>query len=217
MRDLPRFFRETYVELFNRGVALLEARASDAPDDAEAAAVIADVRGAKGASLLHFSHDDDTQSLNIWLSLEEGKMALAEGRPDGVPMRLWVGMPREAAELWVEDLERRVALDSEEAAVRVAQGASARIEEAIGGEALDFELILVDTPDFDEVRVRVALHAEEPPDKPTFTATVRWDDLEAMREAGQNLQHLMMGGKLKLGGDYTRAMQVALGLMQKRR
>lgn len=212
MTDLPTFFHERYVELFNRGVALLEARAADGP---EAQAALDDVRGASGSSLLRF--EDDGDAIEIWLSLDGGVMSAVDARPEGVPMRLWVGMPKEAAELWVSELERREELDSDEAALRVAKGASREIEEAVGDESLDFELVLLDTPDFDEVRVRIALHAETPPERPTFTATVRWDDLEAMRDAGQNLQHLMMGGKLRLGGDYTRAMQVAMELMQKRR
>jgi hypothetical protein len=214
MTDLSTFFREKYVELFNRGVALLEARASEGD---EAQRVLDDVKGAKGASLLRFVEEDDGDALEVWLALEGGVMSVVEAQPEGVPMRLSVAMPKEAAELWVSELEKREELDSDEAAVRVARGASREIEEAVGEESLDFELILVDTPDFDEVRVKIALHAEEPPEKPTFTAQVRWDDLEDMREAGQNLQHLMMGGKLKLGGDYTRAMQVAMELMQKRR
>jgi hypothetical protein len=214
MTDLSTFFRDEYVALFNRGVALLEERAAEGP---EAQRTLEDVKGARGASLLRFEGESDDDRVEVWLALEDGVMSVVDARPEGVPMRLSVVMPREAAELWVKELEKREELDSDEAALRVARGASREIEEAVGDESLDFELILVDTPDFEEVRVRIALHAEEPPDKPTFAAQVRWDDLEDMREAGQNLQHLMMGGKLKLGGDYTRAMQVAMELMQKRR
>jgi len=214
MTDLTTFFRETYVALFNRGVSLLEERAAEGP---EAEAVLADVRGAKGASYLRFEDDDGDASIELWIALSDGTMSAVDARPEGVPMRLWVGMPLEAAELWVREVERSVELDSDVAAIRVARGASQKIEDAVGDESLDFDLILKDTPDFDEVKIRIALHSDAPPERPTFTATIRWDDLEAMKEADQNLQHLMMGGKLKLGGDYTRAMQVAMDLMQKRR
>ncbi len=213
MTDLSTFFRERYVALFNRGVTLLEERAAEGP---EAQRALDDVKAARGTSRLCFEREDG-DAIEIWLALEEGVMSAADARPEDMPMRLSVVMPKEAAELWVAELEKREELDSDEAAVRVARGVSGELEEAIGDESLDFELILVDTPDFEEVRVKIALHAETPPERPTFTAQVRWDDLASMREAGQNLQQLMMGGKLKLGGDYTRAMQVAMELMQKRR
>lgn len=211
MTDPSSFFRERYVELFNRGVALLEAAASESD---EAATALADVRGARGASRLCFEGDE---TLEVWLSLADGVMSAVESRPEGLPSRLTVAMPQEAAGLWIDEIEQRESLDSDQAALRLARGASKRMEDAVGDEALDFHLILKDTPDFDEVVVRVALHSVELPAKPTFTATVKWGDLEEMRDAGKNLQQLMMGGKLRLGGDYTRAMQVALELMQKSR
>ncbi|MBW2460368.1 MAG: SCP2 sterol-binding domain-containing protein [Deltaproteobacteria bacterium] len=219
MTDLSSFFRERYVELFNRGVAMLEAGAGDSP---EAEAVHVDVKGARGASRLRFEgqeteSDTGQETIEVWLSLADGVMSALDERPEGVPARLSVSMPRAAADLWVLEIEGRENLDSDEAALRLAKGASRRMEDAIGDEALDFHLIIKDTPDFDEVVVRVALHAVDLPEKPTFTATVRWDDLEEMRGAGKNLQQLMMGGKLRLGGDYTRAMQVALELMDKSR
>jgi len=219
MTDLSSFFRERYVELFNRGVALLDAAAGDSP---EAEATHADVKGARGASRLRFEgegtgEDTGEETIEVWLFLTDGVMSAVDERPEGVPARLSVAMPRAAADLWIQEIEGREDLGSDEAALRLAKGASKRMEDAVGEEALDFHLIIKDTPDFDEVVVRVALHAVDLPEKPTFTATVRWDDLEEMRGAGKNLQQLMMGGKLRLGGDYTRAMQVALELMDKSR
>jgi hypothetical protein len=140
-------------------------------------------------------------------------MSVVDARPDDMPLRLGVAMPHEAAQLWVEELAARAELDTEQAAIQTARGASKRFEDVVADRPLEFHLVIKDTPDFDEVVVKIGVHAM-PPDQPKFTATVRWDDLEAMRDAGQNLQQLMMAGKLKLGGDYSRAMQVAMELMK---
>jgi hypothetical protein len=200
------FFQTTFVELFNRGVALLEARA--AAGGPKETAALEDVRGARGATWLSFEGGGE-----VWLALEGGAMRAVSGRPDDMPLRLGVAMPNEAAELWMEELRSRAALDSEQAALRTARGASKRFEEVVEGRPLEFHLVVKDTPDFEQVVIRIGVHAM-PPEQPKFTATVRWDDLEAMRDAGQSLQQLMMAGKLKLGGDYSRAMQVAMELMQ---
>jgi hypothetical protein len=210
MTDPVQLFRGTYVELFNRGVALLEARAASGGDREKAA--LDDVKNARGASWLRFEGAGE-----VWLTLESGVLAAVDARPASLPTRLVVAMDADVAKAGIEELTGVADLDSDEAALRAARSASKAVEDALGGKPLDFHLILRDTPDFDEVIVRIALGADDLPERPTFTATVRWDDVEAVRGSGQSLQQLMMGGKLKLAGDYSRAMQVAMQLMQQRR
>ncbi len=210
MSDPLGFFQHDYVDLFHRGVALLGARAASGGEAEKAA--LADVTGARGASWLRFEGAGE-----VWLRLADGVLSAVEARPTDVPMRLVVAMDADVATLWMDELLRAADLSSDEAALRVARSVSKRFEDALGDQSLDFHLILRDTPDFEEVVVRVALHADDLPPRPTFTATVRWDDLEAIRQPGQSPQQLMMAGKLKLGGDYAGAMQVAMRLMQRRR
>jgi len=88
------------------------------------------------------------------------------------------------------------------------------VEQAIGAEPLELHLIVQETPDHEEVVIKLGLNAPEPPEEPRFTATIQWDDLEKVRRGDVQPQQLMMGGKLRLAGDYSRAMQVAMTLMQ---
>jgi len=206
MTDPVRFFREEFVELFNRGVSVLDRRATESE---RARSILEDVRGARGAALLRFEGGGD-----VWLRVEEGRMSAPDGPPEDLPLRLAVALPLEAASFWVAQLEEGARLEGDEAAVRAARSASKRVEEAVGDEPLELHLVIRETPDFEEVRVRIGLGPSGPPDEPRFTATVQWDDLAAMRESGQGLQQLFMQGRLKLGGDYSRAMQLGMQLMQ---
>jgi hypothetical protein len=88
------------------------------------------------------------------------------------------------------------------------------VEEAVGDQPIELHLLIQETPDFDEVCVRIGLGASQPPEEPRFTATVRWDDLAAARESGQGVSQLFMQGRLRLAGDYSRALQVGMQLMQ---
>ena len=201
------FFRDQLPDLFARGVALLRARA--AGGDERAAAKLADIMGARGLGWLTLEGAGE-----VWLSVADGEMRHIDARTPGEPVRFALRVPGEAVDVALAALAGAVDLGSEKAALRAAGTASARLERAVGEAGLDFHLILQETPDFDEVLIEIALNREALPDKPTFTATVRWDDLAAMRASGMNLQQLFLSGKLRLGGDYSRAMQVGMQLMQ---
>lgn len=208
MTDPVGFFRERWVELFDRGVSLLDARA--AKEGERARRIVDDVRGAHGAAWLLFEGAGD-----VWLAWREGHIEALDGRPDGVPVRLAIALPGDAAALWIEQVVKAADLDSDEAAVRTARSVSARFAEAMGDQSLSFHLVLADTPDFERVVVRIGVHLDAPPETPRFTATVAWDDLVAARERGEDLSKLFMAGKLRLGGDYSQALSVAMQLMQK--
>jgi len=55
----------------------------------------------------------------------------------------------------------------------------------------------------------------ELPSSPQFTAKIEYDDLEQVREGKINAQQLFMGGKLRMTGDYSIAMQIAMQLAMK--
>jgi hypothetical protein len=71
-----------------------------------------------------------------------------------------------------------------------------------------------DTPDFEEVRVKIALGDKEPPEKPTFTVTLDYDVFEQLRERKLKPQALV--SKLQLSGDSSRAMQLIMQAAQRR-
>ena len=62
---------------------------------------------------------------------------------------------------------------------------------------------------------RCPAYLDEPPAEPQFTAALKFDDLEDLREGDINAQQLFMGGKLRMTGDYSMALQIAMGMMAK--
>ena len=55
----------------------------------------------------------------------------------------------------------------------------------------------------------------EPPEEPTFTAAVSWDDIEDVRNGDLTAQQLF--GRLRITGDASRAMAIGMMLMQRPR
>jgi hypothetical protein len=204
-----QFFSERFPELFRRGVELLEESASRGSEGAKRR--LEDICGARGVAWIQLDGEGD-----VFLKVQDGTIERADDKPDELPVRFAVGLSAEAADAFLADAERAVDLSSDAAAYAAARTASARVEQAIGSEPLELHLIVNDTPDFEKVVVRLGLNAEAPPETPKFTATVAWDDLEAVRTGKLLPQQLFMSGKLRLGGDYSRALSVAMQLMQQR-
>lgn len=205
--DPVQFFRETYPTLFNRGVEVLDRSAAGGSERAKKR--LEDIRAARGLANIVLEGAKD-----VWLRVEEGRCEAVDARDEAYPVRVAVALPADAAREALRDLARSADLESDEAAVKAAKSASAHVERTLGEEGLEFHVVLRETPDFDEVVIRVGLNVEAPPADPKFTATLLWDDLEAIRGGGLDPQQLFMGGKVKLGGDYSRALQIGMQLMQ---
>jgi hypothetical protein len=208
MGEAKRFFGEQFPELFARGVAALEERAAAGSEGAKRR--LDDIRGARGVAWLVLDGEGE-----LFLRVDNGRVTRADSKPDDLPVRVAVGLPAEAADSFVDEAKRVADLGSDTAAYAAARTASARIERAIGDDPLELHLVVTDTPDFDEVVVRIGLNAPAPPATPRFTATIAWEDLEAVRTGKLLPQQLFMSGKLRLAGDYSRALQVAMQLMQR--
>lgn len=209
MGRAKEFFSERFPELFRRGVASLDERARSGSEGAKRR--LDDIRGARGVAWIALDGEGD-----VFLRVQDGTIERVDAKPDDLPVRVAVGLSAEAADAFLAEAARVADLDSDAAAYAAARTASARVERAIGSEPLELHLIVKDTPDFEEVVVRIGLNAEAPPRTPKFTATVAWDDLEAVRTGKLLPQQLFMSGKLRLGGDYSRALSVAMQLMQQR-
>jgi hypothetical protein len=206
MVDPGSFVSDNFVPLFERGVRVLEARAE--AGDGAASAALADIRRVRAATRLDF---EPTETL--WLVADAGVVHAVTEAPTEVPVRTAVALPREAASTWIAQIVLANDIESDAAAVRAAQSVSRRLDDALGADSLSFHLLLEDAADFGTVPVRVGLGRAEAPSDPDFTITVRWDDLVEMRTSGATLQQLFLAGKVKLGGDYARAMQLAMQLM----
>ncbi len=207
MSDAVDFIKNQYPALFARGVEILRERA-DAGDERadQAKAQLDDILAANGASLLRIDDED------IYLSVNDGAVTVHETAPDGV--RMAFAVPGDAlTEVFLEAGDNDL-LEGDRAALRVARSVSKKLEDALADHVLEFHLIIGDAPDLGDVTVRIGLGVDEPPAEPKFTVNMKYDDLEAARESKMNPQQLFMAGKIKLGGDYSGAMQLAMQLMQ---
>lgn len=202
------FLKETFPQLFAKGVERLRAKA--AGGDARAQSRLADVEGATGAVYLEVEGEGE-----VFLALEGGAMTVLSSKPESSKIRLAVAAPGEALRMLLGEAAAQGELEEEKAAKRAVGTASKNLQEALGTDSLLFHVVVQDVPELDEVTIRVGLNAPEPPADPKFSATIKYDDLEAARAGEVNPQALFMGGKLRMAGDYSRALQLAMQLMQK--
>jgi hypothetical protein len=147
----------------------------------------------------------------------EGSGFRTETKAPSAPVYLAIAVSAEAFELGLEELG-----DDVDAAlarlrkrlVRVAPKRFNALLTKLAGEKLSFHVIIKDTPDFEEVRIKIASGSAQPPEKPGFTVSIDYSTIEALREKKLKPQQLM--SKLQLSGDSARAMQLGMELMQRR-
>lgn len=208
--DPLAFFREDFVDFFNRGLAQLKERADGGDDKAKAS--VDDITAARGATRICLEGDGGGE---IWLAVDAGAMSAVDAAPDGLPVRMAMAAPAEAAKAALEEIESAELIDEDRAPRRVARIASAEVEKILEGHVLEFHLTFTDLPaDPEEVTLRIAIGAGEPPAEPKFSASVSWDDIEDVRDGELTPQQLF--GRLKLTGDATQAMALGMTLMQRR-
>jgi putative sterol carrier protein len=201
------FFRNTLPTLFAKGVELLEAKAASGNDKAKAR--LADVRAAKGAGYVVVQ---DRGSL--YYDVVDGTMTPTDKPGAGLDVRFAVSLPADALEAALGEVARAGALDSDEAAIQATSTVSKRVEDVLAGRKITCHVTLKDVPDLGDVVIKFGLNVTEPPEKPAFTATIKYDDLEELREGKLTGQQLFMGGKIRMAGDYSVALQVGMQLMQ---
>ncbi|MEZ4335352.1 MAG: SCP2 sterol-binding domain-containing protein [Sandaracinaceae bacterium] len=207
--DPVAFIREDFVRLFNAGVAQYKERGEGGDDKAKAR--YEDIAAARGKVHVRFEGDGGG---TLWLAVENGTMAVHDSEPAGLPPRLGIAAPADAAKAGLEEIEEM--FDDEKAARRFARAASGEVEKVLEGNTLLFHVTFTDLPaEPDEVTLRIAIGATEPPDEPTFSASVSWDDIEDVRAGELTPQQLF--GRLKISGDATQAMALGMTLMQRRR
>ncbi|MFW5875262.1 MAG: hypothetical protein ACOCXM_00865 [Myxococcota bacterium] len=198
--------RERLPALFEGGVAQLRQRAETG--DAAARVRLDDVTGARSALRLVVEGDGE-----LWIGVEGGQLTAGATRPEGLPVRLAVAVPSQAVQSAFDALPEGAAEDDRVAHHLVAM-ASKRAEGVIEGQRLDFHVCVEDVPDLGTVVARVAVGAEEPPETPRFTATLRHEDLEQARERRVDPQQFLMGGRVRFAGDYVPALQLGMQLAQ---
>ena len=190
------FLSKTLPEIYNRGVTLLRAKAEGG--DEKAVAHLADVSSVEGAGLVVI-----TDVGEVWLFVTGGVMSFHEARPDGVPVRIAVEFPADATELVLGEAAREGAFEDDRAAIGATHLSSKKLETALAGRAMTTHLTVKDAPEVGDVTI-----------KPGFTGEIKYDDLEALRDGKLLPQQLFMGGKLRLKGDYSLALQIGMQLAQ---
>ncbi len=200
------FLRNHFPPLFGRGVAILEARA--AAGDERAQRILADVKGVTGAVRLHLGDEAP-----VVLSAKEGSLTPGDAPEAGVPLKAIAKLPADAIQLLLGEAMGAGALENDEIAVGAAQTASKRFEEALAGQPMTMRATVRGVPELGDVSLDVAFNVSELPAEPGFTTEVQFADLDAARRGELTPQDLFLGGKLKMEGDYSLALQISMQLL----
>ncbi len=200
------FLRESFPKLFDRGVTVLQSRA--AGGDERAQRILDDVRGVTGAASLQI--DDEPP---VVLSAKEGTLSSGGAPAEGVPIKIAAALPGDGATLLLGEAAKSGALDNDEVAIGAAQTASKRFEDVLAGRPLTCHVTLRGVPELGDVKVRLGFNVEEPPQDPGFTTELQFSDLELVQRGELTAQDLFLGGKLKMEGDYSLALQIAMQLL----
>jgi hypothetical protein len=200
------FLRSTFPQLFEKGVEALRTRAE--AGDEQAQRILDDVTAVTGAASLQL---DDSPP--VVLSAFAGTMSAGEAPAEGVPIKIAAALPRNAVMLLLGEALRAGALENEQVAIGAAQTASKRFEDALAGQPMTCHVTLLGVPELGDVRVRVGFNVSELPSQPGFTTELHYGDLESVQRGDLTLQELFLGGKLKMQGDYSLALQIAMQLL----
>ena len=199
------FLRDSFPQLFTRGVKVLRGRA--AGGDERAKRILDDVEAVTGAAALQIDEEPP-----VVLSATAGALSSGDAPAEGVPIKIAAALPGNAATLLLGEAVKAGALDDDEA-IGAAQTASKRFEEALAGQPMTCHLTLRGVPELGDVRVRVGFNVTEPPTDPGFTTELEYTDLEGVQRGELTVQELFLGGKLKMEGDYSLALQIAMQLL----
>lgn len=211
--DPATLLKKRVPEAFHAGLATMRrlAEGGDEKSQTKLSALQSEVFGAR--FVLEGDDADD-----LYLAVKDGQMTVG-GEVPGVATRAALALPKEALDIALDELgEERLnkgLAKLEEGFSRFSVAKIKPVFERLAAENLRFHFVVKDTPDFDEVRVKVAIGSAEPPEKPTFTVTVDFDTFEDIRRGKVKAQAIL--SKLQITGDSAKAMQLAMELMQQRR
>lgn len=213
MSDPSEFLKETIPNVFNEAHG--EIREAANKGDAEAKKKWDELSAAAPMAVRVVLEGKKKKDLCV--VFEKTELRTVEGVPAGVPVLFAVALPEEALEIALDEMEADVEKFLGKLRKRIPQGSPARTRAGIdraAQEQMRFHFVMKDTPDFEEVRVKIALGDKEPPEKPTFTVALDYDVFEQLRERKLKAQALV--SKLQLSGDSSRAMQLIMQAVQRR-
>jgi hypothetical protein len=211
--DPTEFLKQTIPAVLNEPLA--EVKAAADKGDAEAKKKIDEAQASAPMAVRVVLEGKNKQDLYVvW---DKGKLSTVEGSTSA-PVLFAIAVSAEALEVALEDLREDLEKGFAKLRKRIPLLAPARARASIeraAQEKLTFHYVVKDTPDFDEVRVKVAIGGKEPPEKPGFTVTLDYEVFEQLRARKLKPQALL--SKLQLTGpDSARAMQLMMQLAQRR-
>ncbi len=209
--DPVQFVSKFMPEVFNAGIA--EMRAAADKGDAEAKKRHADLLAIKAAVRIVL---EGNVSADLYLVISDGVMTVSD-KASGSDVVLALALPFEALEVGLEELEDDIKAAAPKLKKRIARLRASQAMAAFNrlkAEPLLFHQILKDTPDFEQILIKIAIGSGTPPTKPTFTVTVDYETFEEIRSGKVKPQAIM--GKLQMSGDFSRAMALGMELMQGR-
>jgi hypothetical protein len=181
--------------------------------DADAKQRYADLAQSPGAAHIVL---EGKGGLDLYLSVD-GSLLRADTKAPGVPVLFAIAAPAEALELLLEEVDDKLEpglARLQKRLLRLHPKKARALLDKLAGEKLKFHLVIKDTPDFDEVRIKIATGSAEPPAQPGFTVSIDWDTVEQLQQRKIKPQAVL--SKLKMSGDSERAMQLGMELMQRR-
>jgi hypothetical protein len=208
--DPIEFITEAIPGLFNAGAAEMKA-AADA-GDADAKRRHTDLLGTTRAVRVVL---EGKGGADVFLLIKGGEMRGSKAAPSEA-VSLCIAVAKEALEVGLEEMGDDLDKGFAKGPKRIARLSPSRTHaffEKLTAEKLRLHYVLKDTPDFDEVRIKIGFGSPDVAEKPLFTVTLDYDTLEELRERKIRPQAIM--GRLQITGDAARAMQLGMELMQR--
>jgi hypothetical protein len=210
--DPIEFLKETIPQLFNDAHAEVQAAAEKG--DAEAQKKRDEAKAAPPLAV-HVVLEGKARK-DLYVVWDKGELSTVESAP-AAPVLFAFGVAHDAFEIALEDLAEDIEKGFARLRKRLPQLSPARARAGLdraAKENLRFHYVVKDTPDFDEVRVKIAIGDQDPPEKPGFTVTLDYEIFEQLRSRKLKPQALL--SKIQLSGDSARAMQLMMEAIQRR-
>ena len=200
------FLTNTFPALFHKGISLLEQKA--AAGDESSKRILDDVKGVTGAACLVLGDESP-----VYVTANAGTLSVGDSPAGGADVKVAAAIPADALNILLGEATKEGALDDDKVAIAAAQSASKRLEDALAGKEMTCHVTVRSVPDLGNVTARVGFNVDTPPTDPGFTCEIDYADLEAVQAGTTNAQELFMGGKLKMDGDYSTALQISMHLL----
>lgn len=210
--NLVEILSKQVPELINAATAEMKSNADKG--DADAAQRYADLSANPGAVRVVLTGKGGA---DLYLVSEGTQFRADKAKPASLPVWAVVSVEAEEANVGLEELEDELQKGLaflRKRLVRQKPKRTRELLERLGKEQLKFHLVVKETPDFDEVRVKIGTGSGDVPDKPNFTVEVDYDTLAQVRDRKLKPQALLT--KLKLSGDSSRFMALLMELAQRR-